>query len=103
MAGLFDGEGHVRMTYPKARNGQRYPRLYCQITGTDRRVLDWARDAIKAGSVQEKYDHRVEEGHHQAYDWMLSYRKAEKFLRMIQPHLRIKEKEVAAALAEAYP
>lgn len=96
IAGLFDGEGCVLITYPKAhKNGRRYRRISVKITQKDCMILDWIRDRTGLGHVASKgtggrYD--------ECFDWTVAYRQCEAFLQHIRPHVRMKAARVDEAL-----
>jgi hypothetical protein len=91
-AGFFDGEGTV---YAATRNkSYKNPTIIVSISNTVREPLD---AALKkwGGSISSN---QPPGNRRRQYQWVLSSRQAEPFLRAIQPHVMIKKGVVDAAI-----
>ena len=91
-AGFFDGEGSV-YTAPRS-SGSGYSLLVC-IGNTNRDVLEQHK-ATWGGSICARK--MTKPRHQQQYQWVLSGKMGEPYLRAILPHLIIKREVVQLAL-----
>lgn len=95
-AGFFDGEGSIMLkrSYKRRANGLEYLRtLRVTITQNDPRPLHQFSD-IWGGAVSKLT--RPNGNHY--YRWTISTRKAERFLRDVQPYLIVKQADCELAL-----
>lgn len=91
-AGLFDGDGSVAMYFSRARPKQ--PNDQIHITNIDVRVLIRARDLF-GGRIVPHAPSRM--SRQATWRWYVCGLRAERFLRAVLPHLKIKK-----AQAEVY-
>lgn len=94
LAGLVDGEGHIRLTPAKNGAGRAYHRPEIIVTQKDRGILD---------ELQSLYGGRVDKqvkanwnntGTREIHTWRLSGSKAVELAKKIEPMLRIKAEQV---------
>ena len=97
-AGLFDGEGcvYILNKHAKSRKGKRYRNhaVKCEVSSTNPNPLLFLRKHYEGHINPQKRQDRKK----QQWRWMVSSRKAEEFLKSIQPFLIIKAPEVELAL-----
>jgi hypothetical protein len=67
LAGLFEGEGSVWITYRKDGT----PRVHCRITMTDEDVIRKAHDIAGVGNVHGPY---IKEEHKPKWEWLVGRR-----------------------------
>ena len=96
-AGFFDGEGHVRISAPTP--GKPRYSLAVIIGQVDPRPLIHLRDLF-GGAIMSNGPRR-RPTHSPAWRWVLSGPAAGRFLAMVRPHLRVKDREAAVGLAFA--
>ena len=98
IAGLFDGEGCVRVDKQKssARRKQVNPSytLECSLASSNHAIVEFLRQAFGGGI----YFSTGRGGRKDIWNWQISSRKAQAFLRIILPYLRIKKSEVEEAI-----
>ena len=86
LAGFFDGEGHVSITY----NHGKHPYVHVGLAQNRPAVLHWV-SSLFSGKV-----HRDKNGTHK---WQIGGRDGVKcFLRIVRPYLRIKAQEADEAM-----
>lgn len=96
-AGLFDGEGFIRIaTYRKSAIHLRM-QLYCGIGVTHRPIMEEMHRQF-GGSLHCNDHSRRNIKHRPQWMWLTCSQDSAKFLRQIQPHLVIKKDEVDLAL-----
>ena len=89
LAGLFDGEGCVRLS--RGGKNRRYHQLYCRICNTNPEPLKLCQKLF-GGSVLP-HGKKMRQNHRISWHWYISSRKAESFLKAIQPYVIIKKDE----------
>lgn len=94
-AGLFDGEGSVRL-HSNIINGHRYYRPCVQVTNTTIALLHYLRDSF-GGSVC-KSGSPVKETHKQCWRWECRSKLAVAFLHRVLPYMREPDKVRRAKL-----
>ena len=90
IAGLFDGEGHVdyAQRWEKRTKGTyKVWRVRCEISMTDRYVLEWVHETLNLGTVRPK---KVPKGMKHQWRWRCSFRDALQFAKLIWPHVQVK-------------
>lgn len=91
VAGLLDGEGCITASVTR----QRYTTLCLCITNTHRGVIDWLHGKLGGGTIQV-----TENRNKPCFRWTLGNGQAIKeFLRVIAPHLKIKQRQAEIALS----
>jgi len=80
-AGLFEGEGTIRINKATGRN--RGGVLHCSVVNTDRSVVEFFQDRWPGYCKAV----RPVPGHKQAWVWTVAARKAERFIRDLLPYL----------------
>jgi hypothetical protein len=96
IAGLFDGEGCVSIGMEKPSSRRKSPKYYLQafIVNTYKPVIDYLY-TVCGGSVSKSWNG----GNRKLiYRWAVNSRMAESFLKLIQPHVIIKQKQLELAL-----
>lgn len=78
-AGLFEGEGTVRISRPAPRN---WGSLTASVVNTDRQVLDWFQ-ARWPGYMKAATGLRPEQ--RDAWVWVIAAQRASVFIRLIRP------------------
>ena len=93
IAGLFDGEGCVTCKQVKRKRKDRGGKVYnqwyirCEISMTDRYVLEWVHETLSLGTVRPK---KVPKGKKPQWRWRCSFRDALQFAKLIWPHVQVK-------------
>ena len=90
IAGLFDGEGHVdyNQRWEKRTKGTyKVWRVRCEISMTDKYVLQWIHEILNIGTVRPK---KVPKGKKPQWRWRCSFREALQFAKLIWPHVQVK-------------
>ena len=93
-AALFDGEGGVSISYNES--GYPQPRVY--VTNTDKELLDSVRAELGFGVVRSGGEPRKK---NHAQGWKLEFNSRDdklRFLKLIQPFIRRRHTQVAAAI-----
>ena len=94
IAGLFDGEGHVSITFA-VRRGIACPKLTVKLTNTHLPVLLLVREQY-GGTI---YAGKCTMSHHlQVHTLSFSVKQSECFIRAMLPHLVIKYEQALVAL-----
>ena len=100
LAGIFDGEGCVRLSQHKGKLGTVICHIQVQIANTSPLLLQWLKEKLPGTAYFvdiKKYGKRK-----QAYSWIIAgNRRAIAFLREIAPYLIIKRQQ-AEVLAFGY-
>ncbi len=100
VAGLFDGEGHIRIQRQHFRD-RRSP-SHCvrvSVSNTDRSVIEFLHDTFGGYIVVVNNEARCRKAHWRTcWSWELTSTGAANFLSMIQPYVRIKQRQVQLAL-----
>lgn len=98
VAGLFDGEGMVRVNKWNKPNSKhvRY-QLWVSIANTHRPVLEIMHERF--GGVLKANRHDLRNPNNRiCYSWILGSQKAASFLRLVLPHLIIKREQAELGL-----
>lgn len=99
IAGLFDGDGCVKIGYRdwKGKNNfqNRCYYLTVQITNNFLPVLENIQKEFKGGIYRQK---RMKITHSDTFMWIVTSKRGAKFLKEIYPFLRIKKDQAALAL-----
>ena len=97
-AGLFDGEGCVRIAKSQAKKKAKSPQysLIVKVTQKDGRVMDWLKGNW-GGTVLIMHKTNNQDENFR-YDWFLNHNNAAKFLKDILPFLKIKKEQTQLAL-----
>jgi hypothetical protein len=101
IAGIFDGEGHVSIDRTEGAKSTHAPVHYLQVgvTNTDRDLIEWLL-CTYGGHVGRT---GLRDGHRRdAYRWRLTGPPGAKFLRELQPFLRIKRRQAEIAIEFAH-
>lgn len=98
VAGLFDGEGCVRIArWANPKNGTVRHQIYVSLGVTHRPVVEMLRETY-GGSVQINPHSRRNPKNRDQHVWVVTSKTAASFLPRILPHLVIKFDEVVVAL-----
>ena len=89
VAGIIDGEGTITVV----KNGQTSS-LRVSVCNTNEWLINWLRFSF-GGSV---YKFRKIEKNKQAWQWMLTCRKARDFIVLVMPYLQIKRPQAELAI-----
>lgn len=96
LAGLFDGEGCVRLGY--ARNirasERKTKQFWIQISNTDTAIIDYLKSTM--GGTTVSMANGI--GRKRLFAWKLHHQNAVDFLEMIVPYLRIKREKALLIL-----
>lgn len=96
MAGFFDGEGCVSLTWRRHVSQNRpWFVVSATIVNTDLDVLRWFKDVTGIGCYYERKKH---ENRQQTAEWIVTHYGAEQFLRAIAPFSRTKKRQIDLAL-----
>lgn len=97
-AGLFDGEGYVRVAiWNKPNSNHTRYQVIAGIGVTYRPVVEALRDAY-GGSLNENRHDRRNPNNRIQFTWHIASQTAARFFRIILPHLIIKRDQVELAL-----
>ena len=91
IAGFFDGEGHITISYDSKKNNYF---LVCSIANTNKQVLDEIQK-VTGGHV---IFHKGSEHRHPHYRLSFYTKQAYDFIRAIHPHVIVKRMECDIAL-----
>ena len=94
VAGFLDGEGCIMIVKRKPRNKERVSYSYSilvTISQRDGKIMDWLYGNF-GGSIRWK------DRKNPTYEWVITHRKAEKFLKDILPFLKYKKPQAILAL-----
>lgn len=94
IAGFFDGEGHCGLTKSNASTNS--VRIHVVITNTNRDALMWIYRTIGLGMLDEQSKGNLR--HKKVYDLRFPASHRVKFLKLIQPFLKIKKRQVELML-----
>ena len=103
LAGIVDGEGYITIGTcrgSKGAKGMRYGICYRLLVGvnmTDKKVIDWIRLVTGKGTMQYRVNGK-QQNHKPSYRWQLWANQAAAFLRIVQPHIIGKTKQIELAL-----
>ena len=87
IAGILDGEGHIRRVKPKP-----FRQVSIAVSNTNLKLVNWLHDKLGGGSIREL---RSRPNHSQCYQWYLTrYINCVNLLDKVKPYLIIK-KEIA--------
>lgn len=92
LAGFFDGEGSISISRSGSQSSHR---LHVAVGSTDEASAYWFKTTFGSGSIRHYPPHR---GNRTFYQWMASGRKAGMILRILLPHLRLKQLRARIAL-----
>jgi hypothetical protein len=91
-AGFFDGEGTVKIEKGDRRTKKPYGfRLHIQVSNTHKGVIDWFKETFGAGYVYVRGNKT--DGGRDYYDWGLYGHKAQRFLKLLYPYLKVKRED----------
>lgn len=93
LAGLFDGEGCVSVRY----NGRNYY-LSVQFLMSNHEVMLFLSELGFGGNLHTRYPNGKNRCTRLEYAWTISGKRALEFLRVVEPHVIVKKKEVEVAL-----
>lgn len=93
-AGLFDGEGYVRISSRKSKTGE-IMQVVAGVAMTDPEGI-LLMHSLFGGSLHTQ--NRTRANHKPLHTWVVSSKKANAFLRKIRPHLRVKVAQVDLAI-----
>jgi hypothetical protein len=103
-AGFFDGEGCVSISFshPNVRNRRTTPiyTLVVKVSNTNKAILEWLQSAFE-GSIVEHHsrkEKRVGTIWNTAWAWKANGNIATKFLELILPYLKIKQRSATLAI-----
>lgn len=102
LAGLFDGEGCVSIVHHRRKNrkgGAMYHELYIGIANTYWPVIDWVHKSLGYGTIHKKRAAGMPGARKDIWYWETANRKAEQFLALIRPYLKIKVAQAEEGLA----
>ncbi|SRR6266571_1434300 len=91
-AGLFDGEGYITVSVPKAKNTAT---LFAGIGSTDFSVLELLRRSFGGCLTAARLSSKVSKK--PSREWKITNEGATNFLRVVYPYLRIKKHQAALA------
>ena len=98
IAGLFDGEGYVRINrWAKPKSTHIRYNLIVGINMTYRPIIEMLHEQFDGGLYENRYDLRNPK-QRIGYCWNVASQGAAAFLRLIQPHLIVKRDQVNLAL-----
>jgi hypothetical protein len=83
-AGMFEGEGTIRIAKEWSRKRERNYRLQCIVPNTDHQIVDFFHKRWQGSNRPE----RPRGNQRPQRKWVVSGKQAEAFLRQLQPHLR---------------
>src|SRR5712692_947363 len=83
-AGMFEGEGTIRIAKNWSPKGERTYSLQCMVSNTDHSIIDFFNDRWPGGNRPE----RPRGNQRPQRRWVVSGKQAEAFLRKLRPHLR---------------
>ena len=92
-AGILDGEGSV--TY-MAHNDRKTFAIYVVVANTDIRLISWLKTTF--GGKINRGPRKPVPRWKPSFQWRLSARKAEEFLRLVRPFLKLKGDQADIAL-----
>ncbi len=106
VAGFFDGEGSIGINKHKVRNKNKAGEVKSECTvyqiqsklvNTNLELLTWIKKEFNdLGAIYEKP--KYNKSHTQVYMWITSSRQAKEVLKLLQPYLRLKQKQAATAI-----
>lgn len=96
LAGVLDSDGCVSLGSYRTRNGSIDYRVQVVISKTDQEFLQWVQATLDYGSIN--YQENADSAYPSCYQWRVSQAKAETFLRMVLPYLRVKKRKAELAL-----
>jgi len=95
IAGLFDGEGCVTCKQKEVKRKDRGDKTYnqwyirCEISMTDKAVIDWLHETLGFGwSAEKKYHTKPK--YKRQWRWCCGYRDALTFAKLIWPFAQVK-------------
>ena len=93
LAGLIDGEGCILLFKQKERVR---PTLRLAVGNTYRPVLEWAKEAVGAGSIITQPKQKLH--HSQSWRWDIYSQNAVDVLRQLLPYLKLKREQALKAI-----
>ena len=101
IAGLFDGEGNICIGVHRVKRERHYilpsHSLQCSISNGNKEVLDWIQE-MYGGYVSTSTYSDKKKNWDDCYTWRVHSNSACTFLSLIQPYLRIKQKQAELAI-----
>ena len=103
-AGLFDGEGCIRINHrirksnPKSKTVYHEYSEFATITQRDGRIIDWLKENYGGNCYLISRKNHVRFSSEPLYTWTITNSKAREFLEKIVPYLVYKKDQVEAAL-----
>ena len=102
IAGLIDGEGHIRLTPAKNGQGRSYYRPDIIVAQKDRKILDELM-SLYGGRIDKQVRPNWDKtGTSEMHYWRLSGRKAVELAKEIEPMLRVKSEQAKRLTALNY-
>jgi hypothetical protein len=102
LAGLFDGEGSVTITHHHRghrKAGPLYHELAINIANTYEPVIQWVKDKLGFGMIHKKRCAGMPGARKDIWYWETANKKAEQFLLLILPYLKIRKAQAEEGLA----
>ncbi len=95
-AGIIDGEGSIGIACKKPEKSNHSPNHFAHITVgmTDHQVPEWLHETF-GGNLRYK---PADPPRRAQASWRVSYRLARRFLKAVQPYLKVKNPQAALAL-----
>lgn len=95
LAGLFDGEGHVSITWSRNSGYARSPKLCVKLTNSHLPVIETVKEMYGGHIYKVK---KGKETYLQVYTISLTVEESKRFLHDLMPHLIIKKRQAELAL-----
>jgi deoxycytidine triphosphate deaminase len=97
VAGIIDGEGHIRMDTGGQNRG-----LHLSVANTDRSMLELLQELFQAGQIYEKM--KKKPSNKQGYEWVVTKTQhIQEILIRVLPYLTIKRRAAQEALSQTFP
>jgi deoxycytidine triphosphate deaminase len=97
VAGIIDGEGHIRMDTGGQKRG-----LHLSVANTDLAMLEQLQELFQAGQIYKR--RKQKESHKQGYEWIVTKTQhIQEILIRVLPYLTIKRQAAQQALSRAFP
>ncbi len=95
LAGFFDGEGHVSITWTKKGDWKSSPKLAVKMTNTYLPLMEEIQKEYGGNMYKGK---NVKEHYLQVYTLSLTVEESKRFLNDVMPFLKIKKRQAEIAL-----
>jgi deoxycytidine triphosphate deaminase len=97
VAGIIDGEGHIRMDVGGQKRG-----LHLSVANTDRGMLEQLQELFQTGQIYKKM--KKKDSNKQGYEWIVTKTQhIQEILIRVLPYLTIKRRDAQQALSRAFP